>query len=68
MFELQLWLISRKIKFVGDLRQISGFLRHNIIEILLKSALSTIKQKQISQKTLRSIVFQLTYENDDNIG
>jgi hypothetical protein len=35
------------IKFVGDLRQVGGFLRvlrHDIAEILLKVALSTIKQ------------------------
>jgi hypothetical protein len=38
------------IKFVGDLRQVGGFLRvlpHDIAEILLKVALSTIKQTKI---------------------
>jgi hypothetical protein len=32
------------IKFVSDLQQVCGFLRHNIFEILLKVALNTIKQ------------------------
>ena len=50
------------IKFVSDLRQVSGFLRvsstnktdrHNIAEILLKVALNTIKQtnKQTNKQT-----------------
>ena len=32
------------IKFVSDLRQVGGFLRHDIIEILLKVALNTVNQ------------------------
>ena len=30
------------IKFISDLRQVGGFLRHDITEILLKVALNTI--------------------------
>ena len=43
------------IKFVSDLRQFGGFLRHNISEILLKVALSTIKQQKTNNRSGRYV-------------
>jgi hypothetical protein len=54
------------IKFVSDLRQVggfsgySGFLRHDITEILLKVALNTINLKP---QILCNIIYLLLYIN-----
>ena len=59
------------IKFVSDLRQVSGFIRysdllhrktdlHDITEILLKVALNTINESSIYLKKKKSIIVLLT--------
>jgi hypothetical protein len=63
------------IKFVSDLRQVSGFLRFppplkltatNIAEILLKVALNTIKQTLINFKSAVQDIYEECYSLKHN--
>jgi hypothetical protein len=59
------------IKFVSDLRQVCGFHRHNITEILLKVALNTITMTKPSILTwvcFPRIVLYLPKPGENNIN